>query len=202
MRPVTASAMVAAGALLLAGAAACGSSAAPALQSCENALKVAINNGSTPSSPVAPSVRTACNGLPAASKAQANTFANAYYASTHPTASPTSPAPVSTTPASSPSPAATPDAADVQACTGVEKSYAAFQANENLVNEAAFAASLIEVDWGAMTPSLWAAFQALNTDVQNAELTGTAGATSQADEQAVANGCAAAGVTLPSGFTS
>lgn len=196
-----AAAALAAAALLI-GAAACGSSAAPAsLQSCENALKVAINNGSTPSSPVAPSVRTACSGLPAASKAQANTFANAYYASTHPTASPTSPAPVATTPASSPSPAASPDAADVQACTGVEKSFAAFQANENLVNEAAFAASLVEVDWGAMTPSLWAAFQALSTDVQNAELTGTAGATSQADEQAVADGCAAAGVTLPSGFT-
>jgi hypothetical protein len=132
------------------------------------------------------------------------------------------PAPAVTAPASSPSPAATQAAvsspsapaaagglgetlsshdADVQACTGVQKTYAAFQADKSTDNENAFAISLAAVPGAAMTPSLFTAFQALSGDVQDAQLSGTQDPTSQADEQAVADGCAAAGVPMPAGFT-
>ena len=93
------------------------------------------------------------------------------------------------------------NAADVQACTGVQKAYAALQADGSQDNVNAFAVSLAAVPGAAMTPSLFTAFQALSSDVQDAQLTGTQDPTSQADEQAVADGCATAGVTMPSGFS-
>jgi hypothetical protein len=52
-----------------------------------------------------------------------------------------------------------------------------------------------------MTQTLYKAFRALNGDVTDAQLSGNEDPTAQADEQAVATGCAAAGVTMPSGFT-
>jgi hypothetical protein len=92
--------------------------------------------------------------------------------------------------------------ADVQACTNLQKAATAFLANKNQDTLDAFAAALAARPGAAMSPSLDAAFSALSDDVQNEMLTGSAPATGQSDEDAVAEACAAAGVRMPAGFTS
>lgn len=116
------------------------------------------------------------------------------------TTTPAASAPVAatTTPASS-APVTDTEPADAQACTAVKNAYATFQANQNTDNENAFASALIPN--ASMTQPLFNAFQALEGDVQDAQLGGSTDPSSGADEQAVASGCAAAGVTMPSGFT-
>jgi len=91
--------------------------------------------------------------------------------------------------------------ADVQACTNLQKAAAAFLANKNQDTLDAFAAALAARPGGAMSPSLDAAFNALSDDIQNEVLTGDAAATGQTDQNAVADGCASAGVQMPAGFT-
>jgi hypothetical protein len=91
--------------------------------------------------------------------------------------------------------------ADVQACTDLQKSAAAFLANKNQDTLNAFAISLAARSGAAMSPSLDAAFSALSGDVQDEMLTGTAEATAQSDENSVAEGCASIGVRMPAGFT-
>jgi hypothetical protein len=93
------------------------------------------------------------------------------------------------------------DQADVQACTNLKKAATAFLANKNQDNLDAFATALADRPGAAMSPSLEAAFSALSDDVQNEMLTGSAAATGQSDQNAVAAGCASAGVQMPAGFT-
>lgn len=90
--------------------------------------------------------------------------------------------------------------ADVQACTNLQKTASAFLANKNQDTLDAFASALATRP-GAMSPSLDAAFSALSDDIQNEMLTDSTPATAQTDESAVADGCASAGVPMPSGFT-
>lgn len=92
--------------------------------------------------------------------------------------------------------------ADVQACTNLKKAAAAFIANENQDTLDAVAAALAARPGAAMSPSLNAAFGALSDDVQNEMMGDSAGATGQSDQNAVAAGCASAGVPMPAGFTS
>jgi hypothetical protein len=91
--------------------------------------------------------------------------------------------------------------ADVQACTNLQKAATAFLANKNQDTLDAFAAALAARPGAAMSPSLDAAFSALSGDVQNEMLTDSSAATGQADQNAVAAGCASAGVRMPAGFT-
>lgn len=91
--------------------------------------------------------------------------------------------------------------ADVQACTNLQKAATAFLANKNQDTLDAFAAALANRSGAAMSPSLDAAFSALSDDVQNEILTDSASPTAQVDENAVADGCASAGVQMPAGFT-
>jgi len=91
--------------------------------------------------------------------------------------------------------------ADVQACTNLQQAAAAFLANKNQDTLDAFAIALADRPGAAMSPSLDAAFSALSDDVQNAMLTDSAFGTAQTDENAVADGCASAGVRMPDGFT-
>jgi hypothetical protein len=91
--------------------------------------------------------------------------------------------------------------ADVQACANLQKAAAAFLANKNQDTLDAFAIALADRPGAAMSPSLDAAFSALSDDVQNEMLTDSAASTAQTDENAVADGCASAGVRMPDGFT-
>lgn len=94
------------------------------------------------------------------------------------------------------------NAADVQACTNLQKAAAAFLANKNQDTLNTFAAALADRPGAAMSPSLESAFSALSDDVQNEILTDSSAVTGQTDENAVAAGCASAGVQMPAGFTS
>lgn len=94
------------------------------------------------------------------------------------------------------------NAADVQACTNLQKTATAFLANKNQDTLDAFAAALAARPGAAMSPSLDAAFSALSDDVQNEMLTGSSAVAGQSDEDAVARACARVGVPMPAGFTS
>jgi hypothetical protein len=91
--------------------------------------------------------------------------------------------------------------ADVLACTNLQKAAAAFLANKNQDTLDALATALAAPPGAGMSSSLDSAFTALSTDVQYEMTSGVAFGTSQADENAVADGCASAGVQMPSGFT-
>lgn len=93
------------------------------------------------------------------------------------------------------------NAADVQACTNLQKAATAFLANKNQDTLDAFAAALAARPGAAMSPSLDAAFSALSDDVQNEMLTDSAAATGQTDQNEVAQACASVGVRMPAGFT-
>lgn len=112
---------------------------------------------------------------------------------------PSTPADTQPAAASSSSGVTDTEPADAKACSNLQRAFVTFHADQNQTNEDAFAVATIPN--ATMTQTLYNAFQALNGDVQNAQLSGSADPTAQADEQAVATGCAAAGVTLPSGFT-
>ncbi len=88
--------------------------------------------------------------------------------------------------------------ADAQACTTLRQAYATFEADQSTTNADALTAA--SVPNASMTQTLYNAFQALNGDLNDVQL-GATDASSQADEQAVASGCAAAGVTFPASFT-
>jgi hypothetical protein len=112
----------------------------------------------------------------------------------------------SSTPASAPAvsspstPAVTDtEPADAQACRTLRNAFVTFHADQNETNEDALL--FATTPHAAMTQTLYNAFQTLNGDLDNAELSGSQDPTAQADEQAVATGCAAAGVTMPSDFT-
>ena len=112
----------------------------------------------------------------------------------------------SSTPASAPAasrpstPAVTDtEPADAKACRNLLQTFVTFHAAQSQTTEDAFAAATIPN--AGMTQTLYNAFQALNGDVQNAQLSGSEDPTAQADERAVATGCAAADVTMPSDFT-
>lgn len=94
------------------------------------------------------------------------------------------------------------NAADVQACTNLQKTATAFLANKNQATLDAFATALAARPGAAMSPSLDAAFSALSDDVQNEMLTGSSAVAGQSDEDAVAQACARVGVRMPAGFTS
>lgn len=94
------------------------------------------------------------------------------------------------------------NAADVQACTNLQKTATAFLANKNQDTLDAFAAALAARPAAAMSRSLDAAFSALSDDVQNEMLTDSAAVAGQSDESAVAQACASVGVQMPAGFTS
>jgi hypothetical protein len=93
------------------------------------------------------------------------------------------------------------DAADVQACTNLKQAATAFLANKNQDNLDAFAVALAARPGAAMSPSLDSAFSALSDDVQNEMLGDSAAVSGQSDQNAVAEGCASAGVPMPAGFT-
>jgi hypothetical protein len=88
--------------------------------------------------------------------------------------------------------------ADAQACTTLRQAYTTFEADQSITNADALTAA--SVPNASMTQTLFNAFQALNGDLSDVQL-GATDASSQADEQAVASGCAAAGVTFPASFT-
>ena len=73
-----------------------------------------------------------------------------------------------------------------------------FDADQSQTNAEAFAAAALPN--ATMTQTLSNAFGTLNGDLGEA-LNGYKDPTAQSAEQAVATGCAAAGVTMPSGFT-
>jgi hypothetical protein len=108
-------------------------------------------------------------------------------------------APVRTTAAAVSSSAITDtEPADAQACTTLRQAYTTFEADQSTTNADALTAD--SVPNASMTSTLFSAFQALNGDLDDVQL-GTTDPSSQADEQAVASGCAAAGVTVPASFT-
>ena len=108
-------------------------------------------------------------------------------------------APVATTAAPVTSSAITDtEPADAQACTTLRQAYTTFEADQTTTNADALTADSIPN--ASMTSTLFSAFQALNGDLDDVQL-GTTDPSSQADEQAVASGCAAAGVTFPASFT-
>ena len=115
-----------------------------------------------------------------------------------PASSPSTPA---TQPAAASSSSAVTDTepADATACRNLQQAFVTFHADQNQSNEDALV--LASTPNASMTQTLFNAFQALNGDLDNAQLSGSADSTAQADEQAVATGCTAAGVTMPSGFT-
>ena len=106
--------------------------------------------------------------------------------------------PASATPSSSSAIADT-EPADATACQNLLQAYNAFTANENTTTSDALTAASIPN--ASMTQTLFNEFQALNGDLDDTTLTGSPDATAQADEQAVATGCAAAGVQFPASFT-
>jgi hypothetical protein len=91
--------------------------------------------------------------------------------------------------------------ADVQACTNLQKAAAAFLANKNQDTLSALASALAAPPGAGESSSLNSAITALSTDVQYEITSGVAFGTSQMDENAVADGCASAGVKMPAGFT-
>ncbi len=93
------------------------------------------------------------------------------------------------------------DEADVQACTTLKTAAATFLANKSQDNLDAFAAALADRPGPAMSPSLDTAFGALSDDIQNEMLGDSAAAAGVSDQNAVAEGCAGAGVQMPAGFT-
>jgi hypothetical protein len=99
-------------ALLLGGAAACGSAQASPLQQCESAIKTAIDNGAQLTTGAQPAaVKTACGSLSSAAKLKADAYAETYYAQKHeaaPAGSVQTSAPSSPSPAPSVSAPATP----------------------------------------------------------------------------------------------
>ena len=92
--------------------------------------------------------------------------------------------------------------ADVQACTNLRNAFTTFNADKNQASLNAFEISLSAIPGAAMTPALLTSFQALDGDVQNMATLGSPGPDANADEDAVAAGCAGVGVQMPAGFTS
>ena len=71
-------------------------------------------------------------------------------------------------------------------------------ANQNTDTSAALSAAAIPN--ASMNQTIFNDFEAFNGDLDDAQL-GSQDASAQADTQAVANDCAAAGVTFPASFT-
>jgi hypothetical protein len=88
--------------------------------------------------------------------------------------------------------------ADAQACMRLRQAFVTFHADQSQTNEDDFVTAALPN--GAMTQTLSNAFGTLSGDLGEAA-NGYEDPTARAAEQAVATGCAAAGVTMPSGFT-
>jgi hypothetical protein len=88
--------------------------------------------------------------------------------------------------------------ADTTACSNLRQAFVTLRAHQSQTNAAALVAAATPN--ATMTQTLSNAFGTLGGDLGEA-LNGYRDPTSRAAEQAVASGCAAAGVKMPSGFT-
>ncbi len=88
--------------------------------------------------------------------------------------------------------------ADAKACSNLRQAFMTLRADQSQTNAAALVAAATPN--ATMTQTLSNAFGTLGGDLGEA-LNGYKDPTSRAAEQAVATGCAAAGVNMPSGFT-